>query len=177
MSQTGKSNILMASFTLINTILGADLLTLPYSFARTGWCFGIILQTLTAIIAGYSFITLAIQAEIVTSIDYQFVVLKILGKVARVYATFSLLIYSFCTMLGFCVVLKDAMFFFSLNDHAYKNIIMWLFLVCIMIPLSLFRDINKLSITSIFAIISVMYLLIYLISVNILITSGKIKIQ
>lgn len=39
----GKATIGSASFNLINTILGAGILTIPYAFSKTGWVAGVVL--------------------------------------------------------------------------------------------------------------------------------------
>lgn len=125
-------------------------------------------------VCGHSFATLAVEAEIVKAKDYQFVVKKILGRTARFYASFSLLFYLFFTLLGFAVALKDSMFFFSESDLLHRNVVMWLILALFMVPLSLVKDLSQLAATSFLAVLSVLYLLLYMVAINILIATGNV---
>lgn len=51
---------------------------------------------------------------------------------------------------------------------------MWIILAGIMVPLSLVRDLGKLAITSFLAVLSVLYILFYMVAINILIATGKV---
>ncbi|CAL6004034.1 Amino_acid transporter [Hexamita inflata] len=160
------ASIASSSFNLINTILGAGILTIPYCFSKTGWVVGIILQVATALISHYTFTSLCTGSQMSDSFDYSTIVKRILGRVAGYYSTFSLLIFTAFVMVSFCIITRDNLVF--IHQEWAKMLVMWLVLLFLMMTLSLFKDINKLWITSFLAVVCVSYIFVFLIVVSIL---------
>ncbi|CAL5978838.1 Amino_acid transporter [Hexamita inflata] len=162
-----NASIASSSFNLINTILGAGILTIPYCFSKTGWVVGIILQVATALISHYTFTSLCTGSQMSNSFDYSTIVKNILGKYAGWYSTFSLLIFTAFVMVSFCIITRDNLIFIK-QDWA-KMLVMWLVLLFMMMTLSLFKDINKLWITSFLAVVCVSYIFVFLVVISILV--------
>lgn len=115
--------------------------------------------------------------ELAFSLDYQFVIKKTMGNTARVYCSFCLLLFTAFVMISFCIILRDNMFFFSADQELYKILTMWGILFGMMMPLALFKDINKLAATSFLAIICIMYIFTFLIVTCALIKTGVIEVE
>ncbi|CAL6054019.1 Amino_acid transporter [Hexamita inflata] len=165
LSPSTGASIASSSFNLINTILGAGILTVPYQLSKTGWVLGLFLHIATALVSKYSFVGLCTGQELAFSFDFQVVIQKVLGRVAGAYSSFSLLVFTSFVMISFCVILKDNLFFV---EGWFKVGVMWAVLLFTMFPLSLVKDINGLWITSFLAIICVTYIFLFLVITAIL---------
>lgn len=114
--------------------------------------------------------------ELAFSLDYQFVIQKTMGRVARIYCSFCLLVFTSFVMVSFCIILQDNMFFFH-EGRLYKILTMWGILLGMMMPLALFKDINKLAATSFLAIVCVLYIFGFLIVACALVKTGTIELE
>ncbi|EDV26649.1 uncharacterized protein TRIADDRAFT_23041 [Trichoplax adhaerens] len=94
-------------FNILNTIIGAGIIGIPYSFRLAGLGLGIIILTLVAIISDYGLIMLIKAGTITDENSYRGVMTAAFGKPGHVIALLTQFLYPFIALMGYCVVVGD----------------------------------------------------------------------
>ena len=126
---------------------------------------GVLYQFFFAALAFFSFQLLNKSARTTKCFNYQFMVSSLINKPVGILAGAAVLIFTFCVLVSFCVIMRDNMFF--LGDETAKIMLMWAILILLITPLTLLPDLNSLWMTSFLAILCVFYIVSCLFSFNI----------
>jgi hypothetical protein len=155
-----QSGIFGTSSNLVNAILGAGLIGIPYAMAQTGIILGIILLLLVSYFTDKSLrmiVELAsfhpklkdlgvLTFEDLMSIPY--------GRLGSNFILLSMLLLAYGKMLAYLLIVKDTVpTILGLGaSFLEREVVMLGTSACIMVPLSLFRDMSQLAATSFFSV-------------------------
>jgi len=159
-----KSGIRGASANMVNSIVGAGIIGIPYALRQSGLVAGLLLLLLVAfltdkslrIIVGLaSFHPLLRNRHIETFEDLAG---ACFGKLGSNFILVNMFIMAYGAMLAYLLIIKDTVPSFlgvddsEKNEKLYKNLIMAATSALIMLPLSIQRDMASLAVTSTFSI-------------------------
>lgn len=147
---------------LSNTIVGAGSLALPYAFRSAGWLTGSFVLLLVAGMSLLSFMVLVVCSQRYGITTYQGLAEHALGPRGGRIARFFLLLYTFGSCSGYCVLIGDnfteALRFWLPEGHLLldRN---FLIPICglLLILMSLPRNLDPLKYPSMLAIVCILY--------------------
>eukprot|EP00555_Chaetoceros_dichaeta_P003309 CAMPEP_0198250496 /NCGR_PEP_ID=MMETSP1447-20131203/1668_1 /TAXON_ID=420782 /ORGANISM="Chaetoceros dichaeta, Strain CCMP1751" /LENGTH=665 /DNA_ID=CAMNT_0043935343 /DNA_START=26 /DNA_END=2023 /DNA_ORIENTATION=- len=171
---TKKSGIGGASANLVNSIVGAGIIGIPYAFRQSGLLAGILLLLLVAyltdkslrVIVGLaSFHPLLHNRNVHTFEDlasYPF------GDLGSKFILLNMFVLAYGAMVAYLLIIKDtipSILGIGLEDTYFeRNGIMFATSILIMVPLAMQRDMASLSITSLFSVIADLLLVLFIAS-------------
>ncbi|KAL4855593.1 putative sodium-coupled neutral amino acid transporter 7 [Chlorella vulgaris] len=103
----GGASALSSVFTLLNSAVGAGVLSLPFAFREAGWAGCLLLTLAVAIIEAFTLYVLARYAEVTGSGTYSDLVRKMLGRKASLAMSLVLIIYSYGSATAYLIILGD----------------------------------------------------------------------
>jgi len=164
----GVSTVVGSMFTLINSTLGVGALAVPFAIASSGWLLGNVVMICIALLTRYS-VSLLIQASDAAGVHsaktYESLGHYTMGAFGTRLAEFTFIICGFGTLVSYFIFITDlfaAVFGISASE---KWIITVLCTFLVIMPLSLSRRLGKLRITSILALVSVSFVVLFVFSV------------
>lgn len=92
---------------LINTAVGAGLLSLPFTFGRAGWAGGLLILAGVAAVECFTLYVLSRWAEATGAASYGELVHRALGPSASVLLALALLLYLFGSGVAYLVIIGD----------------------------------------------------------------------
>ncbi|GAA6054147.1 hypothetical protein JCM3770_003219 [Rhodotorula araucariae] len=154
-----------------NSILGAGIIGLPYALREAGFFSGIILLVILGIVTDWTIRLIVLNAKMSGRRTYIDILDSCFGRAGRAAASFFQFAFAFGGMCAFCVILGDTIprvllslvgpdsspivsFFIS------RPVVTTILTVGISYPLSLYRDIEKLSHASALALVSMVVIVI-----------------
>lgn len=149
-----QTNVPMTSFNFINSIIGSGIIGIPFAMKQAGFGLGIILLILVAMITDYSIILLIEAGKLSNTNTYQDMMLVACGRPGFYLLTFLQFIYPFIAMVSYNVIIGDTVTKIIVRlggDHIANTVLgsreFVIFLVTLLVtmPLSLYRNITKLS--------------------------------
>lgn len=168
-----KSGIGGASANLVNSIVGAGIIGIPYAFKQSGLIAGVLLLVLVAfltdkslrIIVGLaSFHPLLHKRNVQTFEDlaaYPF------GDFGSKFILLNMFVLAYGAMIAYLLIIKDtipSILAVPEDEYLIRNSIMFVTSILIMVPLSMQRDMASLAITSIFSVAADVLLVIFIAS-------------
>ncbi|KAI3638946.1 hypothetical protein MIR68_003444 [Amoeboaphelidium protococcarum] len=169
-NNNGKSSILSAVLNFTNSIVGAGIISLPYSLLQAGFWWGVIMMAALAYVVDWTVRILVRSSKYTGKNTYQEVTEYAFGQRGNVIISICQFVFAFGAMCAYAVIIGDTIppVLRSLvgTDIVYGNailtflfsrrliIILSITLVCF--PLCLFRDISKLANTSAVALIMIL---------------------
>lgn len=157
-----------ATVNMANSILGAGIVGLPYSMRESGFVAGL------GLLIGLSFLTdwtirlIVLNAKLSGRITYIEIMEHCFGPNGKAAVSIFQFAFGFGGMCAFCVVIGDTiphvikMLFPPLSDSflANRQFVITFFTLAISYPLSLYRNIEKLSKASAIALVSMVVIII-----------------
>ena len=157
-----------ATVNMANSILGAGIVGLPYSMRESGFVAGL------ALLVGLSFLTdwtirlIVLNAKLSGRITYIEIMEHCFGQNGKAAVSIFQFAFGFGGMCAFCVVIGDTiphvikMIFPSLSGSflANRQFVITFFTLAISYPLSLYRNIEKLSKASAIALVSMVVIIV-----------------
>ncbi|KAL4221915.1 hypothetical protein ACF0H5_017967 [Mactra antiquata] len=149
-----QTNVPMTSFNFINSIIGSGIIGIPFAMKQAGFGLGIILLILVAMITDYSIILLIEAGKLSNTNTYQDMMLVACGRPGFYLLTFLQFIYPFIAMISYNVIIGDTITKIIIRiggDSVINTVlgsrqfIIFLATLLITLPLSLYRNISKLS--------------------------------
>ncbi|BGP47248.1 hypothetical protein JCM10450v2_003100 [Rhodotorula kratochvilovae] len=154
-----------------NSILGAGIIGLPYALREAGFLSGIILLVILGVVTDWTIRLIVLNAKMSGRRTYIDILDSCFGRAGRAAASFFQFAFAFGGMCAFCVILGDTIprvllsivgpdsspvvsFFIS------RPVVTTILTVGISYPLSLYRDIEKLSHASALALVSMVVIVI-----------------
>lgn len=166
-----KSGIGGASANLVNSIVGAGIIGIPYALKQSGLLAGIILLVLVAyltdkslriIIGLASFHPKLKNRDVRTFEDlasYPF------GKLGSNFILLNMFVMAYGAMVAYLLIIKDTVpHILGVHSKLERTLIMIATSVSIMVPLSMQRDMASLAITSIFSVLADVILVLFIVS-------------
>ncbi|EIW73705.1 hypothetical protein TREMEDRAFT_67510 [Tremella mesenterica DSM 1558] len=151
---------------MANSILGAGIIGLPYAVAQAGFIMGVTLLVVLAFVTDWTIRLVVLNAKLSGRESYTDVMYHCFGQWGSTLVSFFQFAFAFGGMCAFDVIIGDsitpviAYLFPSLSHHAIlrllvdRRIVIIICTLCVSFPLSLHRDIVKLSKSSSFALVS-----------------------
>jgi amino acid permease len=146
-----KSTIFGATCNLINAIIGAAVVGMPYAMKQTGLGSGLIMIIVCAFLTEKSLRLLIETAKHVGVSSYELLLESCFGRIGFLFISLNMLIMSYGALVGYLLVIKDTlpilMGIHPSND-TMRIVIMTLASLAICLPLSSQRDVAHLAKTS-----------------------------
>lgn len=162
--QGAGGGMLSSVANMANSILGAGIIGLPYAMSRSGFFMGIFLLVILSVITDWTIRLIVINAKLSGTKSYIGIMNRCFGSSGRAAVSFFQFAFAFGGMCAFGIIIGDTI------PHVIRFIfpnlssvpVLWLFTdrrfiivfttIGVSYPLSLYRDIHKLSIASSFAL-------------------------
>mmetsp|Transcript_12185 Transcript_12185/g.19297 ORF Transcript_12185/g.19297 Transcript_12185/m.19297 type:complete len:496 (-) Transcript_12185:35-1522(-) len=153
-------------FNLSSATLGAGALSVPYAFKSMGIGLGLVLIIICAFATSFS-IKLLIMTRTRTGLSsFEQVTARLYGSNAAAAVETSIAVFCFGSGVAYCKTIRD---FVSpiielyridqrFPDYDVEKCTMVLVWLCLLLPLSLIRDINQLRYCSLLSVITIIYL-------------------
>lgn len=170
-----KGTAKAAVFTLVSTIIGGGVLSLPFTFAACGLGVGILLTVIMAWLSAYSGVLLFESAKNSGGESYEDVALRTIGPRASTLVSVLVLLLVYMASIGYIVLFGDLTthIFPPLLDCSCKTGMLnkdvrsceernrWLYMAIssgIIYPVTLLRNLSALRITSFLSVLSIGFL-------------------
>lgn len=147
------STILGASSNLVNAIIGAGIVGIPFAIKEAGLVAGICLITLCAFLTEKSLRVLIESSKMMSVSSYESVMEVAFGKVGFLFVLINMFILAYGALVSYLIVIKDTLpSIIGVGDEAYDQPMRQLVLVVsslvVVVPLSMQRDMADLAKTS-----------------------------
>lgn len=157
----GKAGILGSTVNLVNTIIGAGLLSVPFAFSMSGVALGIIFIVFIWFCSALSFDVLVRSAHLSGAYTYKEIALKTWGPSLAYFGELCILFYTFLNLVA--RPLTMAQYLTDVFSNIAKDTILterWFIIIAvsvIMAPLTLLRNIDALKFSSFLSFICVLF--------------------
>lgn len=160
------SNILSAFTNMANSIIGAGIIGQPFAFQQAGLTMGVMLLVGLTITVDWTIRLIVINSKLSGADSFQATMLHCFGKPGLIAISLAQWAFAFGGMVAFCVIIGDTLpeviagLFPSLTDMRFlwlltnRRAVIILSVMSVSWPLSMYRDIAKLSKASTLALIS-----------------------
>lgn len=157
-----------ATVNMANSILGAGIVGLPYSMRESGFVAGLVLLVGLSFLTDWTIRLIVLNAKLSGRITYIEIMEHCFGHNGKAAVSIFQFAFGFGGMCAFCVVIGDTiphvikMIFPSLDGTflANRQFVITFFTLAVSYPLSLYRNIEKLSKASAIALVSMVVIII-----------------
>lgn len=157
-----------ATVNMANSILGAGIVGLPYSMRESGFVAGLVLLVGLSFLTDWTIRLIVLNAKLSGRITYIEIMEHCFGQNGKAAVSIFQFAFGFGGMCAFCVVIGDTipnvikMVFPSLAGTflANRQFVITFFTLAISYPLSLYRNIEKLSKASAIALVSMVVIIV-----------------
>jgi solute carrier family 38 (sodium-coupled neutral amino acid transporter), member 11 len=151
-----KTGVAGASSNLVNAIVGAGIIGIPFAIKESGLVVGVLLLVVVGVFTEKSLRLIVDLASFhpklrnLGVLTYEDLMEIPFGRRGKKFVLISMLILAYGAMVAYLLVVKDCLpDIFSLGDSFIeREVIMFVTSLLIMLPLSLLRDISQLAFTS-----------------------------
>ena len=167
-----KSSILGASSNLVNSIVGAGIIGIPYALRMSGLWAGVLLLILVAVLTDKSLRMLIEQASFHPKLGhlqihtFEDLASYPFGQFGSGFVLFNMFIMAYGAMVAYLLIIKDTvptvMGFEHGENLLERNMILIATSLLIMVPLSMQRDMASLSFTSAMSVAADMILVVFI---------------
>ena len=152
-----RSGLRMAFMNMANSIIGAGIIGQPYALRQAGMTMGILLLTALTITVDWTIRLIVINSKLSGADSFQATMQYCFGKSGLVAISIAQWAFAFGGMVAFCIIVGDTIphvlsaLFPSLRQMSFlwlltdRRAVIVLFVLCISYPLSLYRDIAKVT--------------------------------
>ncbi|OUM51038.1 hypothetical protein BVG19_g119 [[Candida] boidinii] len=165
----GKSGMKGAFFNMANSILGAGVIGQAYAIKNTGVATGLIVLVILTFLIDWTIRLIIINSKLAGVTSYQNTVSKCFGTKGKIFISLVQGLFAYGGSMAFCVIIGDtiphvlrSLFKEQIKDNEFlsfllgRNTLIVLLIMGISYPLSLHRDISKLSKASGLALIGML---------------------
>lgn len=158
------ATVVGSMFTLTNTILGSGTLAVPFAIASSGWLLGNAVMLAIALITRYSvylLLSASDRAGYHCAKTYESIGHYTMGAFGTQLAEFTFIFGGFGTLVSYFIFITDLFAAVLGVSAAHKwrvTVACW---ACVILPLSLARKIGKLRLSSVLAILSIAYVVVF----------------
>lgn len=164
-----KSGLSGASANLVNSIVGAGIIGIPYALRASGLVAGVFLLILVSWLTDKSLRTIVGLAAFHPKLKnrdvrtFEDLASYPFGQAGVNFILLSMLLMAYGAMLAYLLIIKDTLpTILGLDGDLERVLIMMATSVTVMLPLSLQRDMASLSITSLFSVLADAFLVIFI---------------
>lgn len=146
-----KSSLIGTYANLVNAIVGAGIIGIPYAMRETGLVAGLVLIFAVALLTDKSLRLLISTGKHASVQSYETLLEAAFGKTGFIFISLNMLIMSYGAMIAYLLVLKDTfpiVVGIADDDEYNKRIVLLVTSMAVILPLSLQRDMADLSKTS-----------------------------
>jgi len=150
-----KSSLTGASFNLINTIVGAGIVGIPFAVKEAGFVAGVALVVLCAALTVKSLRLLIETAKHIDVPSYETLCEASFGKAGFLFISAAMFVNSFGAMVSYLMIVKSTLPFLlgvSPDDEATKRAVLTVSSFVVMLPLCMQRDMAALTKTSVISV-------------------------
>lgn len=152
-----RSGMRMAFMNMANSIIGAGIIGQPYALKQAGMVTGIVLLVVLTITVDWTIRLIVVNSKMSGADSFQATMQHCFGRSGLIAISIAQWAFAFGGMIAFCIIVGDtiphvfAALFPSLRDMPFlwlltdRRAVIVLFILCISYPLSLYRDIAKVS--------------------------------
>nr|XP_046261091.1 putative sodium-coupled neutral amino acid transporter 11 [Scatophagus argus] len=170
-SGEARSSVISASFNFINSIIGSGIIGLPYALSQAGLPLGLLLLIIVAFITDYSIILLIKGGDMSGTNSYQSLVQSTFGFPGFLILSGLQFLYPFIAMISYNITTGDTLtkVFQRIPgvgpDHilAERHFVILLSTIAFTLPLSLYRNIERLGKVSFLSMVLTLTILIVVI--------------
>lgn len=165
-----QSGIKGASANLINSIVGAGIIGIPYALKESGLVAGIFLLLMVGyltdkslrVIVGLACFHPSLRTRNVRT--YEDLASYPFGRLGSFYVLINMFVLAYGAMVAYLLIIKDTVPTLMGYDDSVldRNVIMTVTSLCIMVPLSMQRDMASLAITSLLSVLADVVLVIFI---------------
>ncbi|AGO10842.1 AaceriAFR671Wp [[Ashbya] aceris (nom. inval.)] len=162
----GKSNMYMAFMNMANSILGAGVVGQSFAIKNCGLLGGLVLTMLLTLIVDWTIRLIIINLKLTGKTTYQDTVEFAMGRPGKFAVLFANGMFAFGGCVGFCIIIGDSIphvlraFFPNHISYFNRNLIISIVTIFVSYPLSLNRNISKLSKASMLALVSLLLIVV-----------------
>lgn len=160
------ASLTSSTLNLINTVIGAGVLSIPYAFRAAGWLTAIFIILLVWSASSYAFVVLARCSEATDCFTYKGIALVASGKVAALIAEVMILGYCFGNLIGRVIILGEVLPFIvealdsSCKDddaaiYCERSFLISVVTAAVLLPLSLLPRMDMLKFSSLFSVLCI----------------------
>jgi sodium-coupled neutral amino acid transporter 11 len=154
-----RSGMKMAFMNMANSIIGAGIIGQPYALRQAGLVTGILLLTALTVTVDWTIRLIVINSKMSGADSFQATMQYCFGKSGLIAISVAQWAFAFGGMVAFCIIVGDTIphvlsaLFPSLRNMAFlwlltdRRAVIVLFVLAISYPLSLYRDIAKVSLS------------------------------
>ncbi|OQR81916.1 sodium-coupled neutral amino acid transporter [Thraustotheca clavata] len=164
-------------FNLCGATLGAGALSLPYAVAVSGISFAVGQLLLAAVLTVYTIHLLLRAGEMTKLMSYEDLALHCFGKKIENFVELNIFVFCFGISVAYLVTLGDIITPLGsllLGDDSFwaqRWVLMTLFCMTIMLPLSLLKDVSSLQFSSMLGVFSIFFLVFAVVTRSIMTAS------
>jgi len=150
-NSSNKSSLLGAYANLVNTIVGAGIIGIPYAIKETGLVTGVVLIIMVAIFTDKSMRLLVETGKSVNVSSYETLMETAFGYSGFVFITLNMFVLNYGALICYLLIIKDTiptLLFGSLVSPQTQSITLLFSSLFIILPLSMQKDMADLSKTS-----------------------------
>lgn len=154
--ESPKSSVSGAAFNLINSIVGAGIVGIPFAISQCSLVFGFMLVNTFALLTAKSLKLLIETAKHIDVSSYERLAEASFGNLGFKFISFSMFIMAYGAMLGYMIIIKTNLALLLGVDSDNVELTRAILIVssfCIILPLSLQRDMSNLSKTSTISVV------------------------
>lgn len=152
-----RSGMKMAFMNMANSIIGAGIIGQPYALRQAGMAMGILLLTALTITVDWTIRLIVINSKLSGADSFQATMQHCFGKSGLIAISVAQWAFAFGGMVAFCIIVGDTIphvlgaLFPSLRDMSFlwlltdRRAVIVIFVLVVSYPLSLYRDIAKVS--------------------------------
>lgn len=176
-SNEGKSNRYMAFMNMANSILGSGVIGQPFAMKNCGLIGGFIATVMLSVLVDWTIRLIVVNLKLTGKSTYQASVESAMGKWGGILILLANGLFAFGGCIGFCIIIGDSIphvlgaFFPNHTDLFGRNLVISMVTLFISYPLSLNRDISKLSKTSMLALLGLIAIVLIVVIKAPLVTS------
>ncbi|XP_074659138.1 putative sodium-coupled neutral amino acid transporter 11 [Tubulanus polymorphus] len=172
MKDKDTSSMPMASFNFINSIIGSGIIGAPYALKQAGFGLGLILIVLVAFLTDYSISLLIYGGSLSNTNSYQDMMRAAFGRPGFYILTFIQALYPFIAMISYNVIIGDTITKVITRlggEHlahtvlGNRQFVIALTTVLVTLPLSLYRNVSKLSKASLVSVVFILFIVFVII--------------
>jgi len=158
-----SSNTFESTFNLSNTIIGGGIIGLAYALRIAGLPMGLILLAMCGVVTDYAIILLLKSGELADTYTYQGVVEQAFGKTGLIAISISQFLFPYTGVMAYNVAISDDILIVlertigSDTIFANRQFINGMVVLCIILPLSIPRNIALLDKFSALSIVCVLF--------------------
>jgi sodium-coupled neutral amino acid transporter 11 len=147
--EENKSSVVGAMANLINAIVGAGIVGIPFAIQQAGLVAGVVLVCICALLTDKSLRLLVETAKHASTPSYETTMEAAFGRPGFLFVCINMFIMSYGAMVSYLMIVKETLpYVFGISDLGSRRALLFLVSLLVMVPLSSQRDMANLAQTS-----------------------------